>query len=161
MYVGVISDTHDNVPMIKKATSIFRKKKVEHMIHAGDFVAPFSMEALLEPGIPFIGVFGNNDGERKGLSSLCDTLYEPPHRFELGGRTIVLTHDPEALTDDATADAHVVIHGHTHGTKVEEGPPLVLNPGEAGGWVSGRCTVAFLDLDSLQVELIDLEDGGN
>lgn len=159
MYVGVISDTHDNIPMIKKATSLFREQGVDHMIHAGDFVAPFSMKALLESGIPFTAVFGNNDGEKRGLSSLCDTLYEPPHRFELGGRTIVLTHDPETLTDEVTGGADVLIHGHTHGTRIEEGPPVLLNPGEAGGWVPGRSSVALLDLDSLEVELVDLENG--
>jgi len=158
MHVGVISDTHDNIPMIKKATSLFRERGVDCIVHAGDFVAPFSMKALLKPGIPFIGVFGNNDGEKTGLSSLCNTLYEPPYRFELGGRTIVLAHDPETFTDDVTAGADLLIHGHTHDIRVEKGPPLLLNPGEAGGWVSGRCTVALLNLESLQVELLDLDD---
>jgi len=158
MYVGIISDTHDNVPMIKKAMSLFRDRDVDHIIHGGDFVAPFSMEALVEPGIPLTAVFGNNDGERKGLSSLCDTLYEPPHRFKLSGRTIVLTHDPETLTEDVRAGADVLIHGHTHEVRMEEGPPLLLNPGEASGWVSGKKTVAFLDLESLEIEVVDLEN---
>lgn len=157
MLTGVIADTHDNIPMVRAAMGEFADRDVERVIHAGDFVAPFTMKALLEPGLPLIGVFGNNDGERKGLKKLLADLYEPPHRFELGGRTIVLTHDEEDVSDQMAQGADVVIFGHTHEVVVEEGPPLRLNPGEAGGWLHGQTTAALLELDDMDVEIIDLQ----
>ncbi|HCL90984.1 MAG TPA: YfcE family phosphodiesterase, partial [Candidatus Atribacteria bacterium] len=42
MKIGIISDTHDNLPKIKKAVGIFNREKVELVLHAGDFVSPFT-----------------------------------------------------------------------------------------------------------------------
>ncbi len=157
MLIGVISDTHDNLPRIAAATELFAQRGVETMLHAGDYVAPFALKLLLKSDLPLIGVFGNNDGERRGLGKVCATVYEPPHRFDLDGRTIVLAHASEALDEEATEGADLVVHGHTHEPFVHEGPPLTVNPGEAGGWLSGRCTVALVDLDAMQAEIVDLE----
>ncbi len=156
MLVGVISDTHDNLPKIAAATELFGRRGVEMLLHAGDYVAPFALKLLLKPGLRLIGVFGNNDGERRGLSKVCATLYEPPHRFDLGGRTVVLAHGPDVLGAAAADGADLVVHGHTHEAFVREGPPLIVNPGEAGGWLSGRCTVALVELDTMQAEIADL-----
>ncbi|MBN2288161.1 MAG: metallophosphoesterase family protein, partial [Candidatus Glassbacteria bacterium] len=57
----------------------------------------------------------------------------------------------------------VVIYGHTHQVVVERPQgedtlPLVLNPGECGGWLTGDPTVALLDTDTLEVEVVSLKD---
>jgi predicted phosphodiesterase len=103
-----------------------------------------------------IGVLGNNDGERAGLHKACAELHDAPYRFEMGGRTIVLAHDPGQLTDDAIAGAHLLVHGHTHEADVRLGPPLLVNPGEAGGWLTGVSTAALVDLDAMTAELVQL-----
>jgi len=157
MLTGVLADSHDNVPLIRRAMEFFLERGVDYMIHAGDFIAPFALKALLAPQIPLVGVFGNNDGEKAGLRGLCSTIFEPPHRFALAGRTIVLTHDLEALARGATEGADVVICGHTHSPEADEGPPLQLNPGEVGGWLSGASTIALLDLDGLEAQIINLQ----
>jgi len=156
MLVGVIADTHDNLPLVARAMELFRRRGVGAVLHAGDFVAPFALKALLEPGIPLYGVFGNNDGERAGLGSLCPTLHEAPYRVELGGRTIVLAHSPQQLDARSTEGADLVIHGHTHRVRLEAGRPLLLNPGEAGGWLTGRPTVAVVDLEAMKAEIVEL-----
>lgn len=156
MKVGILADTHDNMPMIREAVRMFRERGAEAIVHAGDFVAPFALKALLEASIPLTGVFGNNDGEKRGLKSLCETLYEPPHRFELGGRTVVLAHDLLELTDDLIEGADLVVYGHTHSVAIEQGPPLRLNPGEAGGWLSGSATAALVDLWAMTAEIFQL-----
>ena len=156
MLLGVISDTHDNLPMVERAAILFAEQGVDAILHAGDFVAPFALKALLQSGLPVTGVFGNNDGERAGLARLCEGLHESPYRLDLGGRAVVLAHAPEDLVGPACDGADVLIHGHTHKLLVEQGSPLVLNPGEAGGWLTGRCTAAVLDLDALSVEIIEL-----
>jgi hypothetical protein len=51
----------------------------------------------------------------------------------------------------------VVITGHTHEIVNEshEGV-LYLNPGECGGWLTDRCTVALLDTEQLKAEIIEV-----
>ncbi|MCJ7643470.1 MAG: metallophosphoesterase family protein, partial [Candidatus Aminicenantes bacterium] len=50
---------------------------------------------------------------------------------------------PRALFPDQTYD--VLVFGHTHKAEVRrEGGVVVVNPGEAGGWLHGRSTAAFL-----------------
>ena len=48
MLIGVISDTHDRLPMIDAALALFARNRVEAIIHSGDFVAPFAVKRLLE-----------------------------------------------------------------------------------------------------------------
>lgn len=156
MLVGVLSDTHDNLPKIASATDLFARRGVAAILHAGDFVAPFALRVLMKPGMPFVAVFGNNDGERRGLQKLCSTLYEPPHRFELDGRAIVLAHDRAELEGEVVAGADLLVHGHDHQAALRPGSPLVLNPGEAGGWLSGRCTAAIVDLETMEAEIVEL-----
>ena len=37
------------------------------------------------------------------------------------------------------------------------GQSLIVNPGEGCGWLSGAATAALLDLDTKQVEFVELE----
>ena len=51
-----------------------------------------------------------------------------------------------------------VIHGFTHQHQMRsEGESLVINPGEACGWLFGAPTAAILDLDTKHVEFIKLD----
>jgi len=156
MLVGVVSDSHDNLPKLRAAMDAFRSRGVGHVLHAGDYVAPFAVRVLTQSGLPFTGVFGNNDGERDGIHALTTNIHLSPYRLELDGRRIVLAHDPKQLTPDWRKGAEVIIFGHTHLVAIEKGPPLVLNPGECCGWVSGKCTVALLDLASLDVAILEV-----
>jgi len=155
MLVGVISDTHDNLPMTRRALDELKGRNVELLLHAGDYVSPFSLKLILASGLPLVGVFGNNDGERKGLSALSKDLHPEPHRFEAAGRTILIAHSPETLDGAIEPGDDVAVCGHTHKADVSAGPPLRVNPGEVGGWVSGRCTCAVVDLKALTVELVE------
>lgn len=70
MILGILADTHDNLPKIEKAVKLFNKNKVDFVLHAGDFVAPFAISALKGLSCGWQGVFGNNDGEKEGLSRI-------------------------------------------------------------------------------------------
>ena len=48
MKIGVMSDSHDNLPAIRRALARFEAEGAEAVIHAGDFVAPFSIKELLK-----------------------------------------------------------------------------------------------------------------
>jgi uncharacterized protein len=146
MKIGVISDTHDNLPAIDAALRLFRQAGAEAILHAGDFVAPFALKRILQDRLPVVGVFGNCDGERAGLAKLLPDLADGPRHLEIGGRKICLVHNASRLTHEDFEAADIVVSGHTHEPRVErlEGR-LIVNPGECGGWLSGRCTVAVVD----------------
>lgn len=160
MLIGVISDTHDNLPLIRQALALFEQRGVDAILHAGDYVAPFSLKLFCGPEVPFIGVLGNNDGERDGLRRISDNLHAPPHKLYLGGRRIVMTHEKERLTDSLVEGADLVIYGHTHEAVLRvEGGTTWLNPGEGAGWLTGRSTVALVDLDDMDVRILNVETG--
>ncbi len=125
----------------------FKKAGVKTVIHAGDFVAPFTLPVLGEAECPVIGVFGNNDGERVGLSrgfARLGELHERPHELVLNGRRVLVLHEPVALPELASS-FDLVIYGHTHRVDVREN---LLNPGEVCGWVTGKSSAALVDLPS-------------
>jgi hypothetical protein len=52
-----------------------------------------------------------------------------------------------------------VIHGCSHRPDVSErGSTLLVNPGEACGWLHGVPTAAILDLETRRVEAVQLTD---
>lgn len=164
MLVGIMADTHDNLPAIERAVAFFNSKKVAFVVHAGDFIAPFSLKPLDDLRCPWIGVFGNNDGERKGLTSLSKGRIQPdPYELNLDGKKVVVVHDIETFeAEDLSAkEARLVIHGHTHEPEVKTGDDGVLyvNPGEAGGWLNGRHTVALVDTEKLEATVEEIDMG--
>ena len=157
MKVGIIADTHDNVPNIRRAMDMFKAHGVGCMIHAGDYIAPFALKEMLNDGIRLVGVYGNNDGEKQGLKGLCDEVHEAPFMFELGGRNVLVTHHLDRVRESLKQKADIVIFGHTHEPEINGGKPLLINPGECGGWLYGRPSVAVLDLETLEAHVIFLE----
>ena len=160
MKIGVFSDTHDNVPMIKKAVELFNSEGVTLVIHAGDFIAPFAVEAMRGLKCRVVGVFGNNDGERIGVAKRFEAVGEiHPNlaNVEVGGRKIAVVHYPELAEPIAkSGDYDIVIYGHTHQVDARREKSLILNPGETGGWLTGKCTVALVDVETLEVEIREL-----
>ena len=86
--IGIISDTQDNRSSIRKAVEVFNHAGCSLVVHAGDYIAPFTFKEFVSLEGDFLGVFGNNDGERKGLIkqfSQIGALYQPPHEFAYNG----------------------------------------------------------------------------
>jgi hypothetical protein len=157
MLVGVISDTHDRLPMIDAALALFAERKIEALIHPGDFVAPFAVKRLLTFPGPIHATYGNNDGERAGLRRLLPQIVDGPLFLPLGGLTVLVHHFIDWIEPADVARADVVITGHTHEVVHRvEGDRHILNPGECCGWVTGRCTLAILNTDGPLVEICEL-----
>ena len=156
MKILVVADTHDNLPNIKKVLELAAERSVEAIIHLGDIVSPFAAKPFAASGITTYAVFGNNDGEKEGLRSILD-IEKPPRLLELAGKRLLLVHNLGTLGEQEKRGADAVLFGHTHRAGVEkEGQVLMLNPGEAGGWLFGRATCALLDLDAMHAEIVDL-----
>ncbi|HHR85278.1 MAG TPA: metallophosphoesterase [Candidatus Acetothermia bacterium] len=160
MKIGIISDTHDNMPKIAAAARVFNEEKVDLVLHAGDIISPITANEFSALKAPFIGVFGNNDGERLYLAKRFKNIgpiYPDHHEFEFEGKHGVMMHEPkfiDALVKSAAYD--LIIYGHTHEIDIREGKTLVINPGEACGWISGRATAVVLDTGTMRPRVIDI-----
>jgi len=157
MKIGIISDSHDNLPKIEKAVKLFNKQKVGFVLHAGDFVAPFTILKLKTLRCDWRGIFGNNDGERTGLARISEgKIQEGPLRITLNNQKVTLVHDINTINPDAE-DAALVVFGHTHKLQIlKKDSKLLINPGEAGGWLTGESTVAIVDLTTLSSKIFNL-----
>jgi hypothetical protein len=157
MRIGIISDTHDNMPKIKKALAAFAARKCEALIHAGDIISPFAAKALKAAKLPIYAVYGNNDGEKQGLADLLPGICDGPRLLELDGKKILVAHSIAQVPESARAGVDLVVVGHTHVAGLERTKPLVLNPGECSGWLYGKHSVAVLDTTRLAIEEITLD----
>lgn len=157
MRVGVISDTHDRLPTLRAALKRFRDLGLDTLFHPGDIVAPFAAKPLAEyPGTVHV-VYGNNDGERAGLKQVLPQIQDGPLFVDLVGRRILVHHFIDWCSDQDLEQADVALTGHTHEVTIHtHHQKIQLNPGECCGWVTGKATVAVLDLASLDVEMIEL-----
>jgi len=154
-----MADSHDNVDAIKKAVRFFNEAQCELVIHAGDFIAPFAARELGHLSCPVMAVFGNCDGEKEGLKNVFVSLGEiqrEPFVFTYADRAILLTHTHFANEKHIRSGKYTaIIYGHTHKPNVRKNNGiLVVNPGETGGWLTGKKTVALLDPVSLEAEIV-------
>lgn len=161
MKLGIIADSHENMPLIAKAVESFNHQEVDLVLHAGDFISAITAKEFKKLKAKLIGVFGNNDGDKLLLQKRFQgigELYDDYHELEIEGRKIVLMHQPKFLKAlIASGKYDLIIYGHTHKVDIREGQPLVVNPGECGGWLTGRRTVAIVDLETMKVEICDLQ----
>jgi uncharacterized protein len=162
MRVGLIADTHDRLPAIRDLVKIMAERGATVVMHAGDYCAPFSLDPFDEASMPLLGIFGRNDGDPEGLKARAAhgmgiELYQSPHSFDFNGSRILLVHDLGEVTKHSIDGHDIVIHGLTHRQEtVTRGKTLIVNPGEACGWLTGNCTAAILDLDTVVVEIVSL-----
>lgn len=165
MIVGIISDTHDRLPFLDKAVNLLNEERVGLILHAGDYISPFVVPHFKPLKVNFIGVFGNNDGDRELLKKQFSELgAEIRGRFtELiveGLRIAMLHGDEEGLLRSLIrVESHdVIVHGHTHEAKTyRKGETLVINPGETCGYLTGKATIATLNTQTLDVKIIPIE----
>ena len=244
MKLGVMSDSHDNIPNVKRAVALFNELGVDLVVHAGDFIAPFAIDPLGDLNCRVVGVFGNNDGERIVVAKRFEAIGGEVHpnlaSASLGDKSIAVMHYPElAIPIAKSGDYDIVVYGHTHnidrrrisahsseettdwypGVKLEEfrlkakleradvaellgmsqnssaairdwenglkvpekhrpnllnlyrkggvkideydeyvekKKALLLNPGETGGWTTGKATVAVVDTETLEATIHEI-----
>lgn len=159
MLIGIMSDTHDNLILVKKAIELFNNRKVGYVIHAGDYTSPFTLKLFKELRCKYVGIFGNNDGDKLLLLERAEgNIRNQPYIFTLNNRKIVVMHEhnvADALADSGHFD--LVIYGHTHKPDVRKVKnTLVVNPGEVGSWLYGKATVALADLNKMEAEIVEL-----
>ena len=162
MLLGIIADSHDNLTKIREATTILNRREVELVLHAGDYIAPFTLPELAKIKCQrFVGVFGNNDGEKfglqKGIASFGE-LHRAAYSLEHQGKKILLLHEPDLLEPCIRAQQFdLIVYGHLHELDTRrEGATMVINPGELGGWLYGKSTFVICDLTHQTYEVIEI-----
>ncbi len=165
MIVGIIADTHDHLPLLEKAIERLNEERVELVLHAGDYISAFAVQRLKSLNAHLIGIFGNNDGDKELLKRRFAELdAEIRGRFAevtVDGLKIAMLHGEEeelvrSLINTGSYD--VVVHGHTHEARTyRKGKTLVINPGEVCGYLTQKSTMAILNTETLDVQIIQLK----
>jgi len=163
MKVAVISDTHDNKEAIERAFKLIEERGIKLTLHLGDIISPFVSDFIKSVYTgKVIALLGNNDGEKFFLKKKFELNgYElkelKPVKLELDGRKILMMHEPIEVESLAKSrDFDVILYGHLH--KIDNrkvGNTLILNPGEACGYLTGKRTFAILDLDEMKAEVVE------
>jgi uncharacterized protein len=165
MLIGAVSDSHDNLTQIDKAVQQLNQKSVGLVLHAGDYVSPFTIAHFKKLDCNFIGVFGNNDGDHNLLTirfhetSNC-IIRDRFTQVTIQGYRIGLLHGDETELLNTLIDTgyfNAVIHGHSHNRSIEQkGKTLVVNPGELCGYLTSKATLALLDTEKNTAEIVEL-----
>ena len=173
MKIGIISDTHDRLESVKRATEIFKDNKVEMIIHAGDWVSPFVLDyfdsAMDGFKVPVKSIFGNNEKGEDRFENHSETLSNPiefhkdPFEIEIDSKKILVSHgtDQEELQKMIDSQKYdVIFTGHTHKIRYEMiGKTLVLNPGSTSfvyeSRIIDKASVAIFDTKNNDVKIIE------
>ena len=168
MKIGIIADTHDNIPKIEKAVKVLKENNVSFIFHCGDIISPFSAKRFAEFGDKFISVFGNNDGEKWLLSKVIKNfggiIEEGPLKFSIENMKILLLHGyrevnmtleiVNSLAESGIYD--IILYGHTHKTDIRKAKgTTIINPGEACGYLTSKSTLVTLDLKTMEPQTIE------
>lgn len=154
--IGIVSDTHDNIPLIDEAVERLNMLEVGLVLHAGDYISPFTVQHFKPLKARLIGVYGNNCAEREMLKKFFADIGADIRGFfaeiAVGDLKIALLHghDEELLRSLVESEAYdLVVHGHTHKVSIrKKGKTTVVNPGEVCGYLSGKSTMAVFDLET-------------
>lgn len=159
--LGLVSDTHDNVPLIEQAAAFFRERRPARVFHLGDIMTASVVERFR--GLPVTFLRGNNDVDG-GLPDALAAHGFPPLADEWSGEVagvkVAATHGHrQNLVHRHLGRADVLLHGHTHRRRADQvGPTLVVNPGALH-----RCptrTLALLHLPERRVEWFEVRADG-
>ncbi len=164
MKIGVISDTHDDIAIVKKIVKILKEKKIKKIWHLGDYVAPPLLQHFR--GFEISGIFGNNDGYRSGLIDMFEEiggdLLGDFADIKIDDLKIALYHGEYREIAEALAksgDYDVVFFGHWHkAEKIVYGNTVLLNPGSAHSYYKKDSSPTFgiFDTKNRDFEIINI-----
>jgi putative phosphoesterase len=163
MKVGLMADSHDRLPAIAELLRLMRDAGATMVLHAGDYVSPLALKPFEDLHMTLAGVFGKNDGDHQSLLSRASAgfgleISESPHSFDVAGHQILLVHDLGDVQKRSITQHSVVVHGFVHQQSLKtHDETIVVNPGEACGWLHGIPGAAVLDLDTKKVDFLTLD----
>ena len=162
MRIGLFADSHDHLDHIRAAVSVFNRHQCELVIFAGDLVSSFAVPPLRQLQCPVLACFGDNEGNKLGVSAgfrILGEIGEPPFGIRTrDGTRILVTHMLRHLRG-ADGDFDVCVFAHTHRAEIshDQYGRLYVNPGETSGWSFGKPSVALLDTNPLLATIVRLD----
>ena len=158
MKIAIISDTHDHLYNLREAVKIIKEEGVSTIIHLGDIISPFVVK---EFGVNKVyAVFGNNDGDKDLLRERFEAegyeIQRGPRELLIDNRRFLLMHEPHLIDGFIKSGLwDIILFGHTHKLSIEEGIPLVINPGELCGYLTGKSTFVLLETSDLNYKIVE------
>jgi len=162
MKIGIISDTHDDVENTKKAVEIFKEKRVNFVIHLGDYISPPIVR--LFKGLKLTGIFGNNDGYKYILMKVFDEIDgEIKGDFgviEIEGMKIALYHGEFKEISEALAQSgnyELLLTGHWHKSEEKKiGKTLWISLGSANRFFAENSTpiIGIFDTENRKFKFV-------
>ena len=126
MKIGILSDSHTKTKLHREAVEHLISLGVEYLLHAGDIMLEEHLQMIEATNLPYACVYGNNDTALISLHGKYN-IFQEPYYFKIDDLKIKMMHMPYYMS----ADADIVISGHTHIFEVEmRGDTLFINPGE-------------------------------
>ncbi len=163
MKVGILSDTHNNLPNLHEALERLRAQGIETVFHLGDITRPETIQEM--HGFRVIHLVGNGDylsGEiRRVLLEMNPENYSGlVWTGELGGVSMAATHGHLPGKFDQLVEFGqyaYVLKGHSH-RRLDEtrAETRLLNPGALGGLNPQERSFLILDLDTGEAQFVKL-----
>ena len=172
MKICIVSDSHDNRPLLEAAVRDAKAAGAEVVLHCGDVVAPSTLEVLTPFELPVHVIHGNNTGDLYMMGRISakasnqTTYYGQDAGLKLGGRRIFLVHYPhyaEAMA--TTGDWDLVCCGHDHKADIRIVKNMtgestwMVNPGTVGG-IKAPATWVLGDLDNMTFTIMPVPESG-
>ena len=170
MKICILSDSHDNRPLLEAAVRDAKAAGAEAVLHCGDVVAPSTLEVLKPFNLPVHVIHGNNVGDAYMMGRIASKAanrtiyYGQDAGIELGKRRIFLVHYPhyaEAMA--TTGDWDLVCCGHDHKVDVRAIDNIagkstwLVNPGTVGG-IKAPATWVLGDLETMTFSIRQVSD---
>jgi putative phosphoesterase len=160
MRLGVISDTHGHVELMRPAVRMLESLDVDAVLHCGDIGSLAVVELLAAWPAHF--VFGNCDSDLANFAAAIEKLGQTCHgqfgNLEFEGVRVALLHSHDGRRFRQTISSGeygLVCYGHTHVAAIDRrGSTLVLNPGAI--YRANPHSIAVVDLPVLEATIIRL-----
>lgn len=159
--LALVSDTHDNVALVRSAVAFLHERRPDLILHLGDLETAAVIPYFA--GLPVRFLRGNNDHDPAIAQALADAGLPPladEWTGEIDGLSVAATHGHRRnLVHRHLGRADVLLHGHTHVRRAEKvGPTLVVNPGAL--YRAAPRTMALLRLPEGEVEWHEVTEDG-
>lgn len=138
MLIAIISDTHDNIPNLKKVLNYCHTNKIEKIIHCGDLATIETLDLLNDNfSGEILFTFGNMDDGHISTYDFKNNHYKKTRIFpdfghsEITRKKVAFVHYPEVAKQLCESGQYdFVFYGHTHKPWTEIiNNCTMLNPG--------------------------------
>ena len=163
MKIGILSDIHDNVDNLRHAIRLLNSLECRVVLIAGDFVSPLVVPSLRRLNGTVIACFGDNDGNQTGIAGgmkIVGTLGYAPMCYRTDdGVKILMAHQLQDVREWIDG-ADVIVFAHTHRASIATDAKgrLFINPGEVGGWMFRKPSIALLETTTRQAKILLLPE---